>query len=193
MTTMKKISFILAFLVCGLTAATAQSTAKSGDIELAAGIGLVSINAKDAATNIVPPVSARLQVRLSPNFSLGAFAAYTSAEVNNRVLPNNSVQSLTNETLMVGLRSAAHVTSVEKWDFYGGVALAYNMPTVEETIDNQPKSVEEAGPSFRRPAENNLLYSAFIGSAFYPTKHFGVFGEVGYGVSIVTVGISAKL
>ena len=190
---MKKLSFIFAFLACSLSATVAQSTFKPGDLEFATGIGLLSVNAKEGATNIVPPVSARLQVRLSPNFSVGAFAAYTSAEVNDRLLPDGSLQSISNETLQLGLRSAAHVTSVEKWDFYGGVSLGYNMPTVEETIDSQPKKVEEEGPSFRRPAENNFLYSAFIGSTFYPTKHLGVFGEVGYGVSIVTVGISAKL
>ena len=72
---MKKISIILAFLFCSLSATVAQSTFKPGDIEFATGIGLLSVNAKEGATNIVPPVSARLQVRLSPQFFCRGFCS----------------------------------------------------------------------------------------------------------------------
>jgi hypothetical protein len=190
---MKKISFILALVIGSLTTMTAQTTFTPGDIEFATGVGLLSVHAKDGAQSVVPPVSARMQVRLSPNFSLGAYAAYTASELNDRVLPDGTTQNISNKTFVAGLRSAAHVTSVEKWDFYGGLLLGYSMPNVDETIDGQPKSVEDEGPTFRRPAENNFMYSAFMGATFYPTKHFGVFGEVGYDVSILTVGLSVKL
>ena len=190
---MKKISFILALMVCGLTFAQAQVNFKPGDLEFSTGVGIFSTYAKDGAQTIVPPVTARLDLRVASNFSLGAFAAYSSSEVVARPLPDGTLQDLSNETTMFGLRTTAYSNSLGKWQVYGGLSLAYSSPNIDETINDLPKSAEAEGPSFRREPNNTMVYSAFIGSSYYPTKHIGLFGEVGYGISIVTVGMSAKL
>lgn len=190
---MKNFTFVLLLTTCSFFTAQAQADFKAGDIEAAAGVGVFSTYFKDGAQAIVPPLSARLQVRLLPNFSLGAFAAYSSSEITQRPLPDGTFQDISNETFILGLRAAAHSQRLGNWDVYGGMSLAYAMPEIEESINGLPKSVEPEGPSFRRPTENTMLYSAFIGATYYPLDNLGLFGEVGYGISILSFGLSARL
>jgi len=190
---MKSITFVLLLTVCSFFTAQAQAGFKAGDVEIAAGMGVFSTYFKDGAQTVVPPLSARLQVRLVPNFSLGAFAAYSSSEVKQRPLPDGTFQDISNETLLVGLRAAAHSHRLGNWDVYGGLTLGYAMPDIQESINGLPKSVEPEGPSFRRSSKNTVLYSAFVGATYYPLERIGVFGEVGYGISILSFGLSARL
>lgn len=191
---MKNLTVICALVLASMTTLSAQLSFKPGDIELAAGIGLISTYAKDGANTIAPPVSIRMNARLSPNFSLGAYAAYASFERNGRILPTGAVQDISNESFQVGIRAAAHSQLGEKFDVYGGGMLGYDMATVDESINGQPKSKGDE-PSFIRPEDDNnsLIYSAFIGASFYPKSNLGFFGEVGYGNSILNVGVSFRL
>ena len=188
---MKRLTIITALLVFVLTTANAQTTFVGGDIEFAAGIGLLPTFVKDDATTIVPPVSARLGVRLAPNFSLGAYAAYSSSESLQRELPDGAIEDLSNEFFMVGLRAAAHASRIENWDIYGGAMIGYNMPNVSSEKVSEKSNSD--GPSFSRPAENEFTYSAFVGASYYPVKNLGVFAEIGYGISLLNMGVSLKI
>ncbi|HMQ49356.1 MAG TPA: hypothetical protein PKA00_16795 [Saprospiraceae bacterium] len=188
---MKKIALLTSMLMLALTAAQSQVKFQSGDIEFSTGIGIFSTYAKDKAQMIVPPLSARIDVRLGNKFTLGAYAAYSAYERLQMDLPDGSIQDLSSKTTIIGLRAAAHHSPRENWDVYGGAMLGYNMPEVERTVTEE-KILDEAGPSFSRPAENTFTYSAFLGAAYYPTETIGLFAEVGYGISILTTGISFK-
>jgi hypothetical protein len=181
---------LLALLVYGLSATNAQTTFKKGDIELAAGMGLFPTFAKDGATLLVPPVSARLSIRLASNFSLGAYAAYSSSEAH-RLLPGEAVRNISNEFYILGLRAAAHTNQMDNWDIYGGAMLGYNIPRISDDIVKEKSDVD--GPTYSRPAENKLTYSAFVGASYYPVKNIGLFAEVGYGISIFNMGLTVKL
>jgi hypothetical protein len=191
---MKNLTLICTLVLASLTTLSAQLSFKPGDIEFAAGIGIISTYAKDGASVITPPVSFRADVRLSSNFSLGAYAAYAAFERNGKILPTGAVQDITNESLQMGLRATAHSPVGEKINIYGGGMLGYDMTTIQESVDAQPKSKGD-GPSFIRPeADNNaLIYSAFIGAVYYPKSNLGFFGEVGYGNSLLSAGVSFRL
>lgn len=189
---MKNVAILTGLLVFCLTSAISQTTFKKGDIELATGIGIFSTFAKDNPNTIVPPVSARIGVRLASNFSLGGYAAYSSSQASQLALPNGNFKDVDNEFLILGLRAAAHTNRMDNWDIYGGAMLGYNIPKVQETV-TEVKSVGDDAPSFSRPAENKVTYSAFVGGSYYPVKNLGVFAEVGYGISIFNLGVSLKL
>lgn len=188
---MKKLICLLPLFALLLTNTTAQATFKAGDMELATGVGIFSTFAKDGANTIVPPVSARLGVRVSSNFSLAGYIAYSSSELQKEQ-PNGTVEDISNQMTIVGLRAAAHANPHDKVDFYGGVMMGYNIPNIETLVDGTPKSVDEDAPSFSRPVENNFAYSAFVGAAYYHNKHLGVFVEAGYGISILSTGLTVK-
>ncbi len=188
---MKKMMILTALLVLGFTSANTQTIFKKGDIEFAAGMGIFPTFAKDDATIVVPPVSARLNIRVVPNFSLGAYAAFSSSEAHQVGLPGNAIRDVDNEFYLFGLRAAAHTNRMDNWDIYGGAMLGYNVPKVDNTITKEKSDID--GPAFSRPAENEFTYSAFVGATYYPVKNLGLFAEVGYGISIFNLGVSVKL
>jgi hypothetical protein len=190
---MKKLLIFTILSFITLSTAFSQTTFKTGDVEFATGIGIFNTFAKDDATTVVPPISARIGVRLNPKFSMAAYAAYSVSEINNQVLADGSIRDLENEFLMLGLRAAAHANPRPNLDIYGGAVIGYNIPTVTENINGAPKSAGDDAPSFSRPAENEFTYSAFVGAAYYPKERIGVFAEVGYGISILSTGITLKI
>lgn len=190
---MKNVTLLFALMCTSFFTLQAQAPFKPGQVELAAGVGIFSTYAKDGAQSIVPPVSLRADVRLAERFTVGAYAAYSKSEVNNRLLPDGTFQDIRNESLMLGLRAAAHGSVNDKVNIYGGALLAYDMPTVDESINGLPKSANDDQPSFVQPAANKFLYSAFVGASYYTQHGIGFFGEVGYGISILNAGLTIRL
>lgn len=188
---------ILSILAIATLNASAQRRQPvKNQVEIGAGVGIISTYFKDRATTVVPPLSARLDVRLNERFSLGAFATY--ARVSSPVLdPVSKVAStLSNQSYAFGVRAAAHITHVEKWDFYGGLALGYNMFDITHSSTDAPDSEvvpAPEGPSFHRPATNQLVYTGFVGAAYSLNKTWSVYSELGYGASILTAGLVYKL
>jgi len=193
---MYRILLSLAIAAISLTTGQAQFTKiEKGDIDLAAGIGLLPTFVADRGTTIVPPASVRIDYRLSKKFSLGAYAAFSSTESNVITQPNGSVERFETDYTIVGLRAAVHGNPRDNWDVYGGFMLGYNMPSVNHIIITPASDVKgaENQPSFTRPAKNQVTYSGFIGAAYYFKKNLGVFAELGYGISLLNAGVQIKL
>lgn len=194
---MKKIFLFLAVSISLATGLSAQAFLKKGSVDFAAGVGLVPAYVADGAQVNVLPLNVRLGLRVSENFSMSAFAAYSASEKNRVVRPDESVDHVSNEQVVLGVRSAVHALRGEKFDIYGGLMLGYNMPTTEITNIEGPKTGNPLPngltPSFSREATNSLVYSGFVGAAYRPGSNMAVFTEIGYGISLLNVGLQWKL
>jgi len=193
---MYKILLPITIVVISLTTMQAQFTKiDKGDLDLAAGIGLVPTFAADRGKTIIPPASVRLDYRVAKQFSIGAYAAFSSTESNIITQPNGSVERFETDYTIVGLRAAAHGNPRDNWDVYGGFMIGYNMPSVNHIIITPASDVKdtEDQPSFTRPAKNQVTYSGFVGAAYYFKKKIGVFAEFGYGISLLNAGVQIKL
>lgn len=81
---------------------------------------------------------------------------------------------------IIGARGAFHYIGldVENLDVYGGAMLSYNIAS----IDNDFADGLDSRPSA----------TIFVGGRWYFTENFGVFAELGYGVSILSLGAAFR-
>lgn len=79
-------------------------------------------------------------------------------------------------------RGALHMDlfNNEKLDTYGGLVLGFGI---------QSTNIDEL---YGRSSGSYLVFGPFAGVRYYFTNNFGVFGEVGYGTSILALGVSFK-
>lgn len=83
----------------------------------------------------------------------------------------------------IGVRGAWHYNwDVDKLDTYAGVGLGYM--NVAYKTDNDAYKITNK--------HSSVYSSAFAGAAYYFSKGFGLFAELGYDISNGTIGISLK-
>ena len=186
------------FLISNLSAQSKENItyAKKGDIDAAFGIGLLPTFAADDARLLVPPVSASIAFRIKENLSVGPYIAYSSSKISEVHPPSGGdIYTWQNDFLVIGLRGLAHFCKQDNWDLYGGFLLGMNMPNVTRTIGSEVVNEKdlEGTPSYHRPARNNFAFSGLVGARYYPTKDFGFYGELGFGISIITIGVTYKI
>ena len=162
-----------------------------GEFTLSAGVGVLpNINSRNIHSTL-PPLSLNLDYRIAKRATIGAFASYAETSFQSD-LPIHAVipRSSESKQYLFGVRAAAHY-DVNKTDFYGGFLLGYNY---EETVTNilNPIPNDEVP---EKPVFNNgkVIYTAFLGINQRLTNNLGVFGEVGYGISIFKFGLSWTL
>lgn len=149
------------------------------------GIGITPTFVKDHATAELPPVSLELRYWPNPKFSIGLLAGNSISTVTQKHHSGTS-QTFRNDFRMLAVRAAVHTQRWEKWKAYGGILLAYQHNKVEST--GPGKYPDEQGPIHYTPRNTGLFYSAFIGTAYQPVPQIELFGELSYGLSILTVG-----
>lgn len=91
---------------------------------------------------------------------------------------------------MVAARGVYHwdVLNSKKAEVYGGVIIGMRFQTHSyETNDPGNKDPYAYSQSFAYP-----VYSVFAGARWYFAQNFGLFAEVGYGISYANVGLSIK-
>ncbi len=87
---------------------------------------------------------------------------------------------------VIGARGAYHYNGFEdlpELDLYGGVMLAYNI--VKYTHDGP-------GADLANNYGSGLGFSGFIGGRWFFSDNFGAFAELGYGVSVLNIGVTYK-
>jgi hypothetical protein len=89
---------------------------------------------------------------------------------------------------MITGRAVYHwdVLNSAKAEVYAGVLIGLRFNTYNYE-DNDPYQDNQI--VYNRV---NLAASAFAGARYYFTKNFGVYAELGYGISVATVGVSLK-
>ncbi|WP_367388739.1 hypothetical protein [Lewinella sp. LCG006] len=190
-----RVSIILFLLAAITISATAQQVKiKPGQIQAGFSVGLVPTYVADVTTTIVPPMSATVDVFLSPNFSLGGFVAYSKVSGESVYANAGLVESFVNQTWMTGLRTTMHSNDLNDWRVYGGFSIGATLPSIDKTVELLPgeNMRDDDLPSFSRPAENGFLFSGYVGTRRYLNKNWSAYGEVGFGISLVNIGLAHK-
>jgi len=167
---------------------------KAGQVELQAGIGLLSTFVSMNAKTKTPPVNFILNYRVKDCFSVGAYFGYSSTAYsgNAKDIHGNVVKEdefkLRNDFYLTGLRVQGHYTQGQV-DFYGGAMLGYNFSRIDtniEDVKNRPEGIVIDEGSL-------ITYSGYIGLKYITPSKLGFYGEVGYGASIVSIGLTYRL
>jgi len=161
---------------------------KKGDIEFALGVGLIPTFRSKAAKTKVLPLNFNMNYRVSQNFSLGTYLGYSSTNWQPEPVADEVPEDYLNtEYFVTGLRAEGHFNR-ERVDFYGGGMFGYTISKIDTNVDIENESVDgimvEEGGKF--------TYSGYVGLKYMMTKHFGIYGEIGYGVSLISFGITSK-
>jgi hypothetical protein len=172
-------------------AITARSqTYKTGDNVISAGIGLGSSIANYGGATQSPGISAQFEHgfwEAGPGvISLGAYVGYKGYKYSGQEAGYGFSEKW-NYTI-IGARGAYHFTgiNVDHLDLYAGLMLSYN---------DLNYSYSNNFPGGGSGSVNSASYgsavglSAFAGAHYYFAGNLGAYGEVGFGVAILNIGL----
>ena len=182
-----KSSMLIALLVIGFSAASAQEAAK-GEKIVNLGLGLRStLYSGSYYTNKVPPISASVEYVLQDDLfdgkgalGVGGYLGYTSAKYDY------SGWGWKYTNIIIGPRGFLHYNLADKLDTYTGLLLGYNIVSSKEfgtSYYNTNYSATSSG----------VIWEWFIGGRYYFSDNFAGMLELGYGISYLNIGVSFKL
>ncbi len=88
--------------------------------------------------------------------------------------------------IIVGVRGAYHYNGFENLpnlDLYGGAMLGYNIVKYTSDLDEE---------YFGKNYGSRIGLSGFLGARYFFSDMFGVYAELGYGVSVLNAGLTLK-
>lgn len=148
---------------------------------LGLGIGLGSIGIEGDAT--LPPLSVGLQMGITDEISVGGIVGYTGSTYKWGFLGTSYEWTYTH--ILIGARGEYHFLKGNKnLDAYAGLTLGYHIIGVTE-----PSGFSGGYTA----AASSLFYGGHVGARYGFSESMGVFGELGYGISYLTVGLNIKL
>ena len=164
-----------------------------GATDLFLQIGVVPTYLMDGARIILPPIGLRTEHRFGRQYSLGLDVAHSVSQKSTFYeVPSEIIREYENTTYFIGIRNVAHCDCrrLENIDLYGGFTLGYTLTYIE--ILNG-----EFGPwewhRDIRPRRGAFTYSGFLGIRYACGPWLSLSGEIGFGVSLVQLGVGIKI
>ena len=157
-----------------------------GQIDVKAGVGVLSTYMKDNPQTVVPPVSLGADWFVANNISLGAYAGYSKS--NSR--PSEDLSYATNETFIADVRLGFHYTKIDRLNVYGGLSVGYQQVNITPSNPELTKTMENTG---MKEQSSKMIYTGFVGTQYAISPRYSVFGELGYGISILRFGLGYRI
>jgi hypothetical protein len=179
-------------------ALTAQSNAtKAGKFTVSTGIGILPTYFKDGASAKVPALSLRAGYVVSKRFTLNAYFGYSSTIAGPQVFDDGVFTQIENTSIVGGLRGEIRHEITKKLEFYGGGMLGISHANITEVEANTGRAIsrnpDEPTPYNPNPPKSTFTYSGFVGTTYFIQPKFGVFTELGYGISLLTAGFTFRM
>lgn len=166
---------------------------KSKQLDGTFGIGVLPTFLMDDAKSKLLPVSLGLEYRFSEVFSLGLAAGHSVSESKSRLIADGIKANWTNSFYLVALRPAFHVTRVEDWDFYGGFSIGVNHSELSGSSNGTKADLHDYERHRGIGSNTNVAFSGFTGVRYVIDPKWTVGAELGFGVSIFTIGMNYLL
>jgi hypothetical protein len=180
---MKKINVLLFALFSSLAIATQAQTFNKGDKVLNVGIGLGSVYGYAGYGSSLPPLSASFEVGITDKVGIGRVGVGGIFAYSKYGDSNFSVSNI-----IIGARGLYHFDfDVEKLDVYGGVMLGYNIVSTSPDY-----STISGGFGFVNPYGSYVTGGVFAGARYMFSEKIGGFGELGYSIAWLNLGLTVK-
>lgn len=186
------IAAILSLTVVGVNAQQRAFTGtdKVGQI----GIGLGSYLGSGTYSTTLPTISLGYEAGVidklfdeNSSLGLGGFVGYGTGKQSLPVIwQTASSVGFKHRFFLLGGRTSVHYQFVDKLDTYGGIHLGYNIASVKyvgPASDVTPTTASVGG----------FMWGLHAGARYYFAPQIAVFGELGYGISPLTVGLAIKM
>ena len=169
---MKKLSMVC-LLVIGMIATSKISKAQNfeeGQIGINAGIGI--------GGGFGIPIGLSGEYGISDKLGVGGFLGFAGKS------EDLGFYKVKYSYFLVGARANYHFDlDIDNLDPYAGVILGYNAASVK--LDGAPAGT----PS---PTAGGAVFGAHAGARYFFTESIGAYAEVGYGLGIINLGVTAK-
>ena len=126
----------------------------------------------------MPPISVSYEKAVTDKISVGGIIGYSSSKYSYF-----TDEDYKYTYILIGARGNYHFATSEKFDPYAGLTLGYNIVSVSAPSGQSSNYTAKASA---------LLFGAQIGANYYFSPNLGAFAELGYGIGILTIGLSAK-
>ncbi len=180
---------ILSIVITVLLVQISFAQNKLPKFEVSAGVGLLPTFLKDKKQVNVLPASLMIDYRINKKYSIGLFGGYSKSTsiINDKMMDKPAM--ITNDFSVAGVRMAIHNMNFKRWDIYGGISLgiAHSKFTVKD--GDVSKLIKHKKFT---PVKNNFMPGAFVGARYTLGYNMAIFGEVGSGLSILSLGITKK-
>ncbi len=164
---------------------------QEGQRDVWVGVGLLPTYLMDGAKMVLPPVTFGGDQMISDNFSLGGKFGYSVSEFKKDYATLEHPKTYQNTSYFFGIRPAAHCTKIQKWDIFGGFSLGYSITHIEVMEGGAFGSEEEHIKLL--PKRQKLTYTGFLGIRYSCCGKVGVFGELGFGASLLMAGMTYRI
>ncbi|MCX6148970.1 MAG: hypothetical protein NTX22_00430 [Ignavibacteriales bacterium] len=134
-----------------------------------------------------PPLIAGFQYGILKNISVGGIIGYSSS--SDKWGDDSYGWEYTYTYIFIGARGEYHfLENVEKLDLYAGVTLGYDIVTASSKVHGN----NNYGYNGSSASASYALTGIHGGVRYYVSPQFAVWGEVGYGVSLISGGVAFK-
>lgn len=176
---MKKLIYLIFMFLLVPALASAQDKPEliypgKGTIDINAGIGL----AHNLSGSGGLPINLALDYGINDNVSVGGYLGFLSSEQTFA----GGAWKYTN--IIIGARGTYHHPLVDGIDTYGGAILGYNKVSAKWKGNTA---------AFGGASASGIVYNAFVGARYHFTDNLGAYGELGYGIAILQLGVTYRL
>lgn len=187
---MKKTLLITAFVLTSLLSVSAQNFEKGNSmINLSLGLGSYFTSGSGYNTTI-PPIEGSYEYMVSENISGGAFVGvYGSKYETNFDLAFNFSSKFS--YIYGGVLGNYHFVNDDKFNAYAGIKLGYTSASTS-TGSNNDDYLDELLETIDFTS-SGLLYGVQIGGRYFISEKFAINAELGYGISVLKIGVTYKI
>ena len=168
-------------------------TFKKGQLDLDLGMGIFPTFLKDKADVDLPPVNIGGEYWFSPNFTVGLRFGHSTTNysaTNDQLLGVENGRNYQSRYFFSGLRFGMHCTKYDHWDLYGGMTLGYHITHISR-LDGEFGAYEAQHGLHQK--NDHLTYYGFVGARYSCCNRISFWSELGYGVSILQLGVGYQL
>jgi hypothetical protein len=125
-------------------------------------------------------------------WGLGGFLGYKRIGNEYTIAGNNFIEDYSYTYLVFGARGSWHYNAWhgnDKVDTYGGIMLAYRSLSFSNNTA-YPSNYNGLRYSY---SGGGIDFTGFLGARYFFTDKIGAYAEVGYGVSVLQLGLAVKL
>lgn len=162
----------------------------TGQQDLHLGVGLGTTLYGSGYNSILPPINVSYEKGITDNIGVGGYLGFASSRYKYNGFNNLNYQWRYTYVIL-GARGAYHYDLFKnpKLDTYGGLMIGFTLARAKFHSDDPTLNDND----YTAPSAGGVTWSGFVGTRYQIKEKIGVYGELGYGVAWLNVGLRVKL